>query len=210
MASDGEGQVPRSLAPGGVDEPQVRSVREQADRDLGLAQEPLKASLGAGLPAVVLGIGLGGVVEVEAELDPLDQHEPWRRVASCWLLVAGELGDGVGRAEGLVVLRQGHFERLGDRIAVGAAEQVGRLPSQDLCGEAREVADGRLRVVLTLHGDLFDELVEAGMVRDDVFIRVRSSGSQRRRRDNQADRLEVAEPFLMRDEFRVSGHGESC
>ena len=110
-----------------------------------------------------------------------------------------ELGDGVGRAERLVVLRQGDFERLGDRFAIRAAEQVGRLPAQDLCGEAREVADGRLRVVLALHGDLFDEIEEAGMVGDDVLGRERLRGSQRRRRDDEADRLEVAEPFLMRE-----------
>ena len=151
---------------------------------------------------MVLGIGLGGLIEVEAELDPLDQHEPFA-VAVRGLV---ELGDGVGRAEGLVVLRQGDFERLGDTIAVGAAEQVGRLPSQDLCGEAREFEDGRLRVVLTLHSGLFDEIEEAGMVGDDVLVRVCSGGSQRGRRDDQADRLEVAEPFLMRDQFRVSGH----
>ena len=73
---DGEGEMPRSLAPRGVDEPQVRAVREQADRDLGLAQEPLESEP-AGWPAS------GGpwhrsrrVIEVEAELDPLDQHEP--------------------------------------------------------------------------------------------------------------------------------------
>ena len=137
----------------------------------------------------------------------VDGPQTW---ASCWLLVAGELGDGVGRAERLVVLRQGNFQRLGDRIAVEAAEQVGRLPSQDLCGEAREFEDGRLRVVLTLDGDLLDEIEEAGMAGDDVLVRVHSGGSQRGRRDDQADRLEVAEPFLMRDEFRVSGHGESC
>ena len=96
--------MPRGLAPGGVDEPKVRPVREQADRDLGFAQEPLEPRLGAGLPAVVLAIGLWRVIEVEAELDPLDEHEPLRGVASCWLLVARELWDGVGRAKGLVVL----------------------------------------------------------------------------------------------------------
>ena len=74
----GESQVPRGLAPRGVDQPQMRPVREQSDRDLSLAQEPLKSSLRAGLPAVVLAIGLWRVIEVEAELDPLDEHEPLR------------------------------------------------------------------------------------------------------------------------------------
>ena len=60
--------MPRGLAAGGVDEPQVRAVGEQADRDLGLAQEPLEPGLRAGLPAVVLGVGLRGVIEVEAGL----------------------------------------------------------------------------------------------------------------------------------------------
>ena len=98
--------MPRSLAPGGVDEPQMRSVREQADRDLGLAQEPLKASLGAGLPAVVLAIGLWRVIEVEAELDPLDEHEPLA------IAVRGlvELWDGVGWPERLVVLGESHLQ----------------------------------------------------------------------------------------------------
>ena len=45
----GEGQVPGRLAPRGVDEPQMRAVGEQADRHLGLAQQPLEAGLRAGL-----------------------------------------------------------------------------------------------------------------------------------------------------------------
>ena len=96
----GEGQVARRLAPRGVDQAQVRAVGEQADRHLGLAQEPLETGLGAGLPAVVLGVGLGRVIEVEAELDPLDEHEPLA------IAVRGlvELRDGVGRPERLVVL----------------------------------------------------------------------------------------------------------
>ena len=71
---------------------------------------------------------------------------------------------------------------------------------------AREFEDGRLRIVLTLHCGLFDEIEEAGVVGDDVLGGKRLRGSQRRRRHDQADRLEVAEPFLMRDQFRVSGH----
>ena len=85
---DRERQVARGLAARGVDEPQVRPVREQADRHLGLAQQPLEPGLRAGLPAMVLGVGLRRLIEVEAQLDPLDQHEPFAGVASCWLLVA--------------------------------------------------------------------------------------------------------------------------
>ena len=71
--------------------------------------------------------------------------------------------------------------------------------------KSREFADGRLRVVLTPPTrDLFDEIEEAGVVGDDVFIRVRSGGGQRAY--NEAHGLEVAQPFLMSDKIWVSGH----
>ena len=51
---------------------------------------------------------------------------------------------------------------------------------------------------------VLDAFEEAGVVGDDVLVRERSGGGQRGRRDDQADRLEVAEPFLMSEQFRVS------
>src|SRR5208337_4387596 len=102
----GESKVSRSLSSWRVDESQVCSVREQADRHLALTQEPLETGLRARLPAVVLGVGFGRVIKVEAELDPLDQHEPLA-VAVRGLV---ELRHGVGRAEGLVVLGESHLQ----------------------------------------------------------------------------------------------------
>ena len=110
-----------------------------------------------------------------------------------------ELRDGVGRAERLVVLGERHFQRIGNRPSLDCSDQVGRLPAEHLRGEAGKVAgspaEGRFspsKVTCSTHVE------EAGVVGDDVLVGERSGGGQRRRRDDQADRLEVAEPFYVR------------
>ena len=59
---EGEAEVAGGLAAGGVDEAEEGAVVEQADRDVGLAEEALELGLWGGVP--VVGGGLGGGVEV--------------------------------------------------------------------------------------------------------------------------------------------------
>ena len=93
---DGKGQVARGLTVGGVNQPQGDAVREQADRHLGLAQEPLETGLGAGLPAMVR--GLGGVIEADPGLDLLEQQEPLRaRLPASWRIRGPRRSDGASR-----------------------------------------------------------------------------------------------------------------
>ena len=184
----------------GVDQPQGDAVREQADRDLRAAQEPLETGLRAGLPAMVR--GLGRVIEADPGLDLLEQQEPLRLGSRR----VREFPDGVGRTQRLVVLGQRDFQGIRKRSAFTGSDQIGRFPAENVGRKLGELPDRRSGVGFALQDDVLDAVEEAGMVGDDVLVRVRPGGGQRGRRDDQAHGLEVAEPFLVRDQFRVSGH----
>ena len=98
------------------------------------------------------------------------------------------------------------FEGFRERPAVGGSDQVRRFPAENVGGQPGELADRGPGVGFAVDGDLLDAFEEPRMVRDDVLVGEGSGRDERGRRDDQAHGLEVAEPFLMREVFRVSGH----
>ena len=84
-----------------------------------------------------------------------------------------------------------------------------KVPAEDVGAESREVGEGGNRLGLVIDGHLGDELQEPVVLGDDVLVRERLDLRQRRRRDDEPDRLEVAEPLEVPAEFRVVDHGAS-
>src|SRR5205823_13813095 len=85
------------------------------------------------------------------------------------------------------------------------AEEVGRPPAEDAAKQTAHVVDGRDRLALA-DGHFFDPLLEAILHVNDVAIDVGLGSDQGGRGDDEADRLQVAEPVPMRQQFRVLRH----
>ena len=156
----GNVEVARGLAARRVDEAQVRPVPEQADRDLALAQQPLEAGLRAGVPgAVVVGISLGGLVEVGGGGGLHDEE-----------MVGGGLVGGAAAAaspdfawvpapvppfhrrngkrwpQRLAILGERDLQVVEELRATRGTRDVARAPAQNFLQEAREVRDARKRL----------------------------------------------------------------
>jgi hypothetical protein len=103
----------------------------------------------------------------------------------------GGVGDREGGAEGLAVFGEGVGEVVGEGGA-GSAGEVGGAPAEQLGGEGGEVegAGEGAQALLRL----------ADLLGDD-----RLGGEQGVRRDDEADRLEVADPLLVGGEDGVVG-----
>ena len=115
---DGEGQVPRGLAAGSVDEPQGIAVAQQARRYLYLAHEPLELRLGARRPTRAA-VVVGRLIERGARGQRLDEHQG--------LTPGHAIHDSVGGAQSLVVVGQDQLDAVGDRRAArGTGDVVGR------------------------------------------------------------------------------------
>ena len=161
---DGERDVAAGFAARGVDEPQVRAVEQQADRNLRFAEQPLELGLRARLPVAVV---VGG----RPRRDPCRSAETWISISQglasdLWL----RLADGVRRAERLVVFRQRDFQRR-RTVARRRDCRPGRCsPAEHVC-----VNSGKSRI----SGMRFAVLVarQAGqkplMLGDDVAVDVR-------------------------------------
>ena len=121
-----------------------------------------------------------------------EQKPPWRAGGVSprrWIV-----GDGIGRPKRLVIYGQNDFQRFRPRI-VGLDDVTG-LPAEDVQQQATQVLDARVAEV----GQ------EGLMLDDDVGVDVSLRLQQRRRRDDEANRLEVAEPLLVGPKFGVFRH----
>ena len=101
-----------------------------------------------------------------------------------------------------MVVGQNHFQRPGQ---IRHRHKVGIFPAEGHAGEFSEVANGGLRLfrVASRHQDRAGQGKKLGVVGDDVSVRKRLRGGQGGGRDDQAHGPEVAEPFLVREEFGV-------
>ena len=194
---DAEGGVAARLAARGVDQAEVRAVDQQADRDLGLAQQPLEPGLRGGLPVAV--VGRGDLIELAC------------RSGSTWISIShgmlGSFGSSsrttcVGRSVSWYsgsVTSSGRVPRVAGRT--GSRSPL-RQPRTVLVNSAKSRISGIEFVVLVARQAGEEPL----MVRGDVPVDVGLGGQQGRNRDDEADRLDVAEPFLMSEGFRVACH----
>ncbi len=133
-----------------------------------------------------------GVVEVGAGRDDGDEEEE---------AIGGVgVGDGVRGAKDVVLVREGDGERLGKRRAAGRAGEVAFLPAEELAGERREVEEARWVAR--------EEAAEGLLLGGDVAVGDAPGGGERGRRDDEPDRLDVAEPLLVGAEGGVPGHQE--
>ena len=130
-----EGQVPRGLATGGVDQAQGVTVREQPGRDLHLAQEALELGLGAREPPGAAVI-LGRLVKRGTPCHRLDEHQ---RPA-----VPHAVDGHVGRAEGLVEVGQDQLQPVWERRTTRCPGDVVERPTQHGLEEGRQVGQGCL------------------------------------------------------------------
>ena len=89
------------------------------------------------------------------------------------------------------------------RVAGLDGLQVLLPPAEHRMREFGEVADFRDRLVVFVARQACQKPL---VVRGDVAIDVGLRRQQSRDRDDQADRLDVAEPFLMGQGFRVTRH----
>ena len=122
----------------GVDEPEGNAVREQADRHLRAAQEPLETGLGAGLPAMVL----GSVSAASSRLSPsLTFWISMSHFASAPAVLENS-PDGVRRAERLVVLGERDFEGIRERLPLRSSRSGPPVPSRERA--SRNAAKSRI------------------------------------------------------------------
>lgn len=200
LAEVGEGEVePAGRLPfRRGDEAQGVAVREEARGDARLAQEALEARRGARVPAVgvvaapVFAVRTAGVVERRTGRDDGDEEEP---------AVGGVgVGDGEGGAKGVVLVRERDAERLGERRAARRAGEVALLPAEEFACEGREVGEAK-RVA-------GEEAAEGFLLRGDVAVGDDAGGEKGGRGDDEADRLDVAEPLLVGAEGGVGGAQE--
>ena len=192
---DGKRDVAGALTAGVVDEPQVRAVGEQADRHAGLAEQPLELRLRRGFPVLRI---VGNGVEVRGERQFLDEQEP---------ALAVRIGDGEGRLQRLVVIGKDDFEC--GRTRIFRRHEIAGLPvEQCRVGEqVRERLEGRPRLLLA-DGDVVEVFQRPSLLGRDVRVDECLALDECRRRHDEPDRLEVAEPVLMGEEFGIFGHGQ--
>ena len=202
----GEGDVPGRLAAGGVNEADGVAVEEEAGRDAGVAEEALEAGLGRGVPALerlggrsrashrggknVVQVGPGGVDLDEEEL-PL----------AVVVVEEGEVG-----AQEVAVLGEGDLEAFGEgRAPFRPGQDFVHGPLEEVAGEGGEIEDARGGLGVLIVGQMPQDL----LLLCDALVGVGAGRLQGRRGDDEADRLEVAEPALVVAELvgRIrSGH----
>ena len=104
-----------------------------------------------------------------------------------------------------MVLRENHFE--GGRFRVVGGDEVGRLPVKQggVCEEGSQVGDSGNQLVAT-DRQLLEVFEKPGVFGCDVRVDERLTLEQRRRGNDEANRLEIADPLLMGQEFGVFGH----
>ena len=197
---DRERDIATGLTTWCVDEPQMRAVHQQTDGYPRFPQQPFTLRLRTGVPVALAGGHRG--IEIRAYGEALDEHEP-----RCLPCLRGELPDTVGGPQRLVILRQGDLECrkiLGKRRHVGNWCEVCRLPAEHCLGKRCEVTYLWDDVVIPI---LWQAGQKSLMLRGDVPVDVGLGRQQCRDRDHQPHRLNISEPFEMRQVFRVLRHG---
>ena len=198
---DGEGDVARRLVLGGVDQAEAGAVAQQAHGDAHLAQQALEAGLGARLPAAGV-VVLGRAVEVGGAGDHADQHQPPLRRRG----VGGRarVGDRVRGPQHVAVVGQGEAEVVGQGPA-GQAPQVVVVPVEDVGEEAGQVVDGGLGLVVVVVGDA-DLVAQPLLQLDDLPARHDAGADEGGGRDDEADRLQVADPLAVLVQLGAVAH----
>jgi len=103
-------------------------------------------------------------------------------------------------AEDFVVFGQRHFQGDMRRVVRGPRDEIGGFPAKYFLGEPGQIRNRRgTRVVVR------QTFQESLVIRRDVAVHIRLGLDHRRDRHDQAHRLNVAEPLLMRDYFRIFG-----
>ena len=189
------------LSPRGAEiEPQRAAVEEQAGRDAGLAQQPLHPPVRRRLE-----LPRRRVTRVEV-LRPArarrDEQLPRGRAVGRVELAHGEVGP-----QRLAVVGQRDLELGRDRALVGAGVALRReAPAEDAARERLEVGDTDRSVV----GDvaLVDARAQQALPLDVAAVEDRAGAHERGRGDDEAGRLDEAEPLEVREDLRVElGHG---
>ena len=197
ISATGKVSVAAGLAARGVDEPQVRAVDEQADRHL--RSRAAAARTGpAGWPASG---GLSSVADV-VEVGRRRQRLGSSSSHGCLRILRLELADGVASAEASRGTRAGRLPERRNWPSPGdASRSVGSQPRTP-CSESRRSRGSRGSISSSLSARQACE--EALVVGGDVAVDVRLGGEQRRSGDDEADRLDVAEPFLVGESFGIA------
>ena len=191
MCRDGKGGIAAGFAARGVNQSQMRAVDQQADRHFRLAQQPLEAMVRCSLP--LTRVRGGDLIEVGAGGDDLDEHRPG---------IAGILGlDFLDRVCGLqrvVVFGNATIkESVCGSFPSTGVRSPGSQPT--ICVKAGTSA------ILGIGSSWASRGRQAGA----SAAAERCCGSHTlgpmsaRDGNDQADRLNVADPFLMGDLFGV-------
>jgi hypothetical protein len=197
-----EGQVAGVFAARSVYQPDVSAVKQQPGCHPRFSQQALETCLAAGLPMV--SIPLDGLVDVKAGRNGLNQHQPGVGTV-LWL----DFLDRPGWPQRLVVIRQGDFEVGKRSLLARPADQIACLPAENVVDEAGEVGNGWHGIV-AIDFHFLDPFKEPAMFGNDVSVDMGPGRVQRRRRHDEADRLQVAEPFLVGQKVGIAGHSWVC
>jgi hypothetical protein len=191
-----------ALAVGGGDKAEDAPVGEEPGGDAGPTEETLEAGVVG--DAEVTG-SVDGSIEIVGGIDDADEELPGGLA-----LLGRELTDGEVWSEGGVEVGESDMEVVGDGCGAlrGVACTVRRgialgrpAPAEDLGGEAGEVGDEGLGVGVGGEGALLDDGAEGvlvrriGAVEDDAGLLEGEGG------DDEAGRLEVADPLEVRPDF---------
>ena len=161
-------------------------------------REPFEAGLRGWLAIGARQVERSGVEVLNAG-EFVDEEEP---VASGVVGVA----EGVFGLEGFAVVSQVEPEGVGEGGAFGGSGDIGLLPAEDGFGEreeGREFSDGSAGAVLG------EEVEEGAVSGEEVLVDVRAGFEEGGDGDDEAFRLDVAEPLFVRELFRGFGHGVS-
>jgi len=145
-------------------------------------------------------------VEVLVHVEGADEELPGAAV-----LVGVALDDGVAGLESLPVVGEVDPQLVGDRGLVGSGVALGRpAPAENVPGEGSEVGEVRLGADLRIEGAFLDGRAQTALAVLVIAIEDRAGTDERRCGDDQAGRLEEADPLQMGEDLGGElGHGTS-